>query len=227
MDTPKTRILVVEDDPRIGPRVASGLTRAGFDATLAADGDVGVELGLTGDFDLIVLDLMLPGRDGFELLEAWSGRVGAPVLVLSARTALADRVASFELGAVDYLPKPFFLEELILRIRARLGVAAPRPTRRAGFGDVDLDLDARSVTRGGQAVALTAHEFNVLAALVEARGRVLTRAQIAEAALPYEGDRLDRTVDSHVSRIRKKLGGEAARAIATVYGVGYRLADDE
>jgi two-component system OmpR family response regulator len=222
MTEQRYRVLVVEDDPRMGPSIVAGLTRAGFDATLAADGDRGLELSAGERFDLVVLDLMLPGRSGHELLEAWSGRLGAPVIVLTARTELDSRVRSFEGGAVDFIPKPFWMEELVLRVRARLGVSAPRPDRRLSLGEVALDLDAREARRGEEALGLTAHEFNILALLVERAGQVLTRGQIADRALPMEGDRIDRTVDSHISRIRKKLGPEGG-CIATVYGVGYRL----
>ncbi len=218
----RERILVVEDDPGIGPRLVAGLIQHGYDAVLAADGPTGRALALEDRFDLVVLDLMLPGEDGFALLEAWRGRTSVPVVVLTARTGLDDRLRSFDLGAVDYLPKPFFLEELLVRIRTRLG-RRPAPERRSvPLGTCLVDLDARAVTRDGADLGLTAHEFNVLAALVEAPGRAFTRAQLAERALPHGGERLDRTVDTHVSRVRRKLGADAD-ALKTVFGVGYRL----
>ncbi len=217
----RSRILVVEDDPQIGAMVVSGLIRHGFDAVLAADGDEGAALHPHERFDLVVLDLMLPGQDGFTLLEAWAGRSSVPVIVLTARSDLEDRLRSFALGAIDFLPKPFFLEELLVRIRARLGLRAPRPRQALEVGDCTVDLDARDVQRGGASVGLTAHEFNVLAVLVTNPGRAFTRAQLVERALPEGGERLERTVDSHVSRIRRKLGRDGEK-VRTVFGVGYR-----
>lgn len=217
------RILVVEDDPPIAAGVVRGLTHAGFAVELASDGARGAALGLAGGFALAVLDLMLPGQGGFEVLDQWRGRISTPVIVLTARTDLDSRLRAFELGAVDYLPKPFWIEELVARIRARLRLPAPAPARTAAWDDVVLDLDARAVSVAGAEVALTAHEFNVLAYLAERPGRAVTRRQLAEAALPAGGDRSDRTVDSHIARIRRKLGRPGGLRIATVWGIGYRF----
>ncbi len=169
---------------------------------------------------------MLPARGGFEVLATWRGRSSTPVIVLTARTDLESRLRAFELGAVDYLPKPFWIEELVVRIRARLrighaGVAAP--ARAVRWDDVVLDLDARAVHVAGAPLALTAHEFNVLSYMVERPGRAVTRRQLAEAALPAAGDRSDRTVDSHIARIRRKLGRPGGARLATVWGIGYRF----
>ncbi len=223
MTDTRARILVVEDDPSIGPRIAAGLLRVGFDTVLAADGLQARTLLLQGRFSLVILDLMLPGMDGFALLEAWRDRSSVPVIVLTARTALDDRLQSFQLGAADWLPKPFFMEELITRVRVRLGrTAIAQPERVVAFGDCVLDLDARRVCRDGAVLPMTAHEVNLLVVLVTNAGRVFTRAQLAERALPAEGDRSPRTVDSHIYRIRRKLG-EAGGGIRTVFGVGYRF----
>lgn len=216
------RILVVEDDPRIGGSVVAGLIRAGFDAVLAADGCAGATLLANETFDLVVLDLMLPGRSGFELLRAWEGRHSVPVVVLSARTDLEDRLRVFELGAVDFLPKPFYVEELLVRIRARLGATpAAVPRQVLTFEGCELDRDARQARLDGVDLGLTTHEFNVLWVLAAAPGRAFTRSQLAERALPEDGERLERTVDSHVYRIRRKLGHAGGR-LQTVFGVGYR-----
>lgn len=220
--TASSRILVVEDDPRIGAQVVSGLIREGFDATLASDGDQGRTRLLGEAFDLVVLDIMLPGADGFSILETWEGRSSVPVIVLTARTDLEDRLRSFALGAVDFLVKPFYLEELVARIRARLGARAIEPTRVVRLGACDVDLDARDVRREGMSLGLTAHEFNVLSTLLMSRGRAFSREQLARKALPERGERLDRTVDSHISRIRRKLGDDGA-LVRTVFGVGYRV----
>ncbi len=189
-------------------------------------GDEGLERILADAFDLVLLDLMLPERSGFEILDAVRTRTSVPILVVSARTDLPSRLGSFEAGAVDFVPKPFFIEELVARIRARLALTRPAPRRELALADVVLDLDARVVRRGETELELTAHEFNVLAFLRERAGRALTRAQIAEGALPASGERADRTVDSHVSRIRKKLGAPAADQIQTVWGIGYRCAQE-
>lgn len=221
-ETSRGEILVVEDDPPIAAGIVRGLAAAGFRVELAHDGRLGAALALSRPFDLIVLDLMLPELGGFEVLEQLGGRLSTPVIVLTARTELDARLRAFAAGAVDYLPKPFFVEELVARIRARLRLSEAAPARVVAWDGAELDLDARVVSLAGQALALTAHEFNVLAYLVERPGRAITRRQLAEAALPTGGDRSERTVDSHVARIRRKLGGAAAR-IATVWGIGYRF----
>ncbi len=219
-------ILIVEDDLKVVEGLVRGLHRAGFETSLAMSGDVGLERILSGCFDLVLLDLMLPERSGFEILEAVRTRVSVPIVVLSAMGDLPSRLKSFDSGAVDFVPKPFFMEELVARIRARLALDVATPKRELPFGDVVIDLDARLVRRGEVDLGLTAHEFNVLTFLRERAGRALTRAQIAESALPEGGERFDRTVDSHVSRIRKKLGEPAAGHLETVWGIGYRCAEE-
>lgn len=221
-DKPSATILVIEDDPPIAAGVVRGLTGAGFAVELASDGRRGAELALARPFDLVVLDLMLPELGGFEVLELWRGRLSIPVIVLSARTELDARLQAFAGGAVDYLPKPFWIEELLARVRARLRLPEAAPARTIAWDDAVLDLDARTVSVAGEPLGLTAHEFNVLLYMVERPGRAITRRQLAEAALPAGGDRSERTVDSHLARIRRKLGPAAAR-IATVWGIGYRF----
>jgi DNA-binding response OmpR family regulator len=142
--------------------------------------------------------------------------------VLSALTDLPARLKSFETGAVDFVPKPFFMEELVARIRSRLDLGQAEERRELTLEDVVLDLDARVVRRNGEDLGLTGYEFNVLALLCQRAGRAQTRAQIADHALSEDGDCSDRTVDSHISRIRKKLGPEAGGRIRTVWGIGYR-----
>ncbi len=219
----RPRLLVVEDDLSVVQGLVRGLHRAGFDVSVSMDGTEGVRRALDEPFDLVILDLMLPGQDGFQVLDGWRGRLSVPVIVLSARTELEARLRSFDLGAVDFVPKPFWMEELVARIRARLALDDETPRRVVSFAGVSVDLDGRRVSRGGEEVPLTAHEFNVLAWLVERPDRAVSRQQIAEHALPEEGDRQERTLDSHVSRIRKKLGPDAAACIQTVWGIGYRF----
>jgi two-component system, OmpR family, response regulator len=220
--TPK-RILVIEDDFAVASGLVKGLSKAGFLVTLAMDGDIGAQRGLCEPFSLAVLDLTLPGKDGLEVLESWSGRLSLPVIVLSARTELQARLHAFELGAVDFLPKPFWMEELVARIRTRLRLSESVPARTVRWFGVELDLDGRCVRRDGRELPFTSHEFNVLAWLAERPGRSISRRQLAENALSHSGEAADRTVDSHVSRVRRKLGMDAAQAIRTIWGVGYRF----
>lgn len=216
----KPRLLVVEDDMQVVQGLVGGLTRAGFDVTVAMEGEEATRLALQ-PFDAIVLDLMLPGRTGFDVLAAMSGRVSTPVIVLSARTELESRLRSFQLGAVDFVPKPFWIEELIVRLRSRLALREEPARRTFTVGSVVLDLDRRTATRDGQDVGLTPYEFNIVAWLVERPRRAVSRRILAENTLTEESGATERTVDTHVSRIRKKLGAEGGR-IATVWGIGYR-----
>ena len=165
---------------------------------------------------------MLPKRTGFEVLEAMCNRVSVPVIVLSALSDLPARLKSFENGAVDFVPKPFFIEEIVARIRSRLEVHDVQTRRTLTLGDAVLDLDSRLVFKNEIEVGLTGYEFNVLAFLCKRIGRAQTRDQIAVHALSEDGDCSDRTVDSHISRIRKKLGPDTGRLIKTVWGIGYR-----
>lgn len=219
-------LLIVEDDLSVVQGLVRGLNKAGFTTSLAMDGNEGLARILREPFDLVLLDLMLPERGGLDILEAVSSRSSVPIIVLTARTDLPARLQSFQHGAIDFVPKPFFMEELVARIRARLALTAPAPARRVRLADVVLDLDARRVLRDGTDLGLTAHEFNLLAFLRERAGRTVTRAQLADHALPEDGERTDRTVDSHVSRIRKKLGKPAGACIRTVWGIGYTCDPD-
>lgn len=219
-DTP--HILIVEDDAGVAQGLMRGLKQAGFRLSLAMSGDRGLELILSEAFDLVLLDLMLPERTGFEVLDAVRSRASVPIIVLSAMTHLPARLKSFEIGAVDFVPKPFFMEELVARIRSRLNLGQSKERRKLALADTVLDLDARVVQRNGEDLGMTGYEFNVLALLRQRAGRAQTRAQIADQALSEDGDCNDRTVDSHISHIRKKLGPEAAKHIKTVWGIGYR-----
>lgn len=215
-------ILIVEDDAGVVQGLVHGLKQAGFRTSLAMDGAQGLERILQEKFDLVLLDLMLPERTGFEVLDALCTRASVPVIVLSALSDLPSRLRSFERGAVDFVPKPFFMEELVARIRSRLGLGRVEARRVRKLADAVVDLDARVVRRNDEDLGMTGYEFNVLAFLLGRAGRAQTRGQIADHALSEDGDCSDRTVDSHISRIRKKLGPEAAARIKTVWGIGYR-----
>lgn len=222
-DLSLAHLLVVEDDPSIAAGLVRGLKQAGFAVQLATDGDQAALLVEKDPPALVVLDLNLPGRDGFSLLESWQTRQSFPVIVLTARAGLEERVRSFQLGAADYVAKPFWLEELLARIKTRLRLKEMAPARGVRWADLHLDLDARTVTREGQGgLELTAAEYNLLAYLAERPGRAVSRDQLGQHALPLLGERNDRTIDSHIARVRKKLGpgGEAIRA---VWGIGYRF----
>ena len=210
-ETVPSRVLVIEDDRQIAVSLVKGLEQHGFDARSAYDGARGLELVMEWAPDLVVVDLMLPEVDGFEILERCRDRTSVPFIVLTARTELDARLQAFEQGAVDFLSKPFWLEELVARIRLRLGLSA-RESEREVFvwANVSFDLDAARVTCGGDDLGLTAHEINVLRYLVRRAGRALSRDQIARGALSVDGETSARTVDSHVARLRKKLGKEAA-----------------
>ncbi|HJL17927.1 MAG TPA: response regulator transcription factor [Sandaracinaceae bacterium LLY-WYZ-13_1] len=214
------RLLVIEDDAAVGRRMVRGLERAGFEVEWHTDGDRGLERAGDPSFELVVLDLMLPGLGGLEVLERLRGRATTPVVVVSARDGLESRLAAFDLGAVDFVAKPFWMEELVARIHRRLG---QRPARVVRWDEVELDLDSRAVRVRGRDARLTPSELALLARLAASEGRAVSRADLAEAS---GGGATERTVDSHVARIRKKLE-DGARAIHTVRGFGYRLVREE
>src|SRR3954470_18266572 len=221
-----SRVLVVEDDAGVAGGIVRGLRDAGFEVELATDGAMGAKKALENGFDAIVLDLMLPEQSGFAVMEQLRGHTSMPVLVLTAKADLADRLRSFDLGAVDFVTKPFWMEELVARLRARLRIAVEAPKRVVTWQDVSLDLDGRTVTVGGAAVLFTRHEFDILAYLVERPSRAISRDQLAEHALMPDGQRDARTVDTHIARIRKKLGTKGGARVVTVWGIGYRFEPD-
>jgi two-component system OmpR family response regulator len=227
LDASALRLLVVEDDAGVAGGIVRGLREVGFDVELATNGVDGARKALEGGFAAIVLDLMLPEQSGFAVLEQLQGRTSAPILVLTATSDLADRLRCFSLGAADYVTKPFWLEELVARLRTRLRINSEAPKRVIRWANVALDLDSRMVTVGGDDAELTRNEFDLLAHLVERQGRAISRAQLAEHALtPFE-QRDARTVDSHVARIRRKLGADGGGRVVTVWGIGYRFEADK
>jgi DNA-binding response OmpR family regulator len=217
------RVLVVEDDCALAAGLVRGLVQQGFEVELHTTGAEVARAALAGEHDIVVLDLMLPEKGGFAVLEELQHRSGPPVIVLTALTDLEDRLRSFRLGAADYLGKPFWIEELVARIRTRLGLTgAPPAARVLEIGGLTIDLDARRVAVDGVEAPLTRTELDVLAYLAQRPGRAVPRSQLAEHVLPSLEGGDPRTVDAHVTRVRKKLG-RAGACIATVWGIGYRL----
>ncbi|MEW6487466.1 MAG: response regulator transcription factor [Thermodesulfobacteriota bacterium] len=226
------RILVIDDDAELCELLADYLGSEGFSVVAAHDAESGLSRALEGQASLVVLDVMLPGMSGFELLRRLRERSRVPVVMLTARGDDVDRIVGLEMGADDYLPKPFNPRELVARIRAvlRRGPPASDPSDRAppplSVGDLELDPATRVVRQGGRPVELTSVEFSLLEALVRAAGTVVPREALAEAALGRKLSAYDRSVDVHVSSLRRKLGprvGELER-IKPVRGVGYLYA---
>lgn len=215
------RILLVEDDRRLGEQVADTLRGARHEVVWVRDGDTGLRTAPEG-FDLAILDLMLPGAHGLDVLKHLRRHSALPVLVLSAVTATPDKVRALALGADDFVTKPFWPEELLARVEARLRRPALRTSGSVALDRLVLDADARTVTVDGDDVGLTRLEFDLLAALARKPGVAVSRAWLVDQALEADRDGADRALDVHVSRIRRKLG-RASRQLATVWGVGYRL----
>ncbi|MEO5761563.1 MAG: response regulator transcription factor [Vicinamibacteria bacterium] len=216
-----SKILLVEDDKNLGDQIVSHLTRDGFEVTWLRDGSSALDAEPT-NFDLIVLDLMLPGAHGLDILKIYRETAETPVLVLSARNETSTKVRSLALGADDYVTKPFWPEELLARIQARLRRPLLHATDVIETGALRIDVNARVVENGGQKVDLTRIEFDLLAALAQRLGSAITRQSLVDRVLDPDREGTSRTLDVHFSRVRKKLGSEGAR-IATVWGVGYRL----
>ncbi|GAB2740361.1 response regulator transcription factor [Streptomyces bullii] len=216
------RILIAEDEERIASFVEKGLRANGFTTTVASDGDTGYEYALTGGFDLVVLDINLPGRDGFTILrELREARVTTPVIVLTARDSVRDTVAGLEGGADDWMTKPFRFEELLARVRLRLRTAARAPEVTVlRSGSLSLDLRTRRARADDRTVDLTAREFVLLELFLRHPGQVLSREQILSHVWGYDFDPGSNIVDVYVRTLRKKLG---AQRVETVRGMGYRL----
>ena len=212
------RILIVEDEPSLLKSLAGVFREEGYAVDEAEDGEIGLQKALWTDYDALILDVMLPGISGFEVLERLRVRKKTPVLLLTARDQASDRVRGLDSGADDYLPKPYDLRELLARIRALIRRSAGNPSAIAHFGDVEIDFNARMVTQNGDEVALTAKEYALVTMLAQHRDRVFTRAQLYEHLFDEMDDTCSNLLDVHVSNVRKKLGKEF---IVTRRGHGY------
>ncbi len=219
------QILVIEDEPGIVDFLERGLTAYGYKVESALDGITGTERALGEPFDLVVLDMMLPGRGGLEILELLrDAKPALPVIVLTARGDVEDRVIGLDAGAIDYLTKPFSLSELAARVRAQLRVLAQTPTTTLSGGDVEVNLITREVRRSGDIVRLSTTEFELLTYLLGNPGRVLSREQILRAVWGYDYDPGTNVVDVYVGYLRRKLRKEGEKdPIVTVRSVGYRF----
>ena len=214
------RILVVEDEPDLLRGLASILREEGYAVDEAEDGEKGLQKALWTDYDVLILDVMLPGINGFEVLERLRVRKTTPVLLLTARDQSTDRVLGLDSGADHYLPKPFDLPELLARIRALIRRSAGQPSATAQFGNVIINFNARSVLLDGVEVALTGREYALVSMLAQYRDRVFTRAQLYEHLFDEMDDSSSNLLDVHVSNVRKKLGKDI---IVTRRGHGYGI----
>jgi two-component system alkaline phosphatase synthesis response regulator PhoP len=223
-------ILVIDDEPKIVKQARDYLEKGGFRVFAAGDGTTGLAIARHEWPDLVVLDLNLPGIDGLDVCRALRRESAVPIIMLTARVEETDRLIGLELGADDYITKPFSPRELVARVRAVLrrvqgGVRQPGRIR---AGDLEIDLHGHRVTRAGEPVRLTRTEFNLLATLAQHPGQTFTRAQLLDRlhGVAYEG--FDRSVDAHIKNLRRKLEPDPVepRYVLTVYGVGYRFTDE-
>jgi two-component system copper resistance phosphate regulon response regulator CusR len=220
-----TRILIVEDEDRIASFLRKGLHSNGYSTSVAGTGEEALTLARTGDFDLMILDLGLPDIDGFEVLQRVRGRDRSmPVIVLTARDAVPDRVSGLEGGADDYVPKPFSFEELLARIRVRLRTDRGPEKTVLQAGDAVLDLRTRRLTVGSKTLELSAREFSMAELFFRHPAQVLSREQLLSNVWGYDFDPGSNVVDVYVGYLRKKLG---KGRIKTVRGMGYRLEPDD
>jgi two-component system alkaline phosphatase synthesis response regulator PhoP len=224
------RILVVDDDHKIVRLLRASLEQAGYKVIVAYDGKTALRMLRQERPDLLVLDLMLPERDGWEVtrvMRSDATLAATPIIMLSARVEHHNRIVGLELGADDYVTKPFHPGELIARVRAVLRRVQQGPvvSRVIRTGELTIDLDAHRVEMQGQVVHLTPSEFGLLQALAEHRGHALTRSEMIERGLGYHYEGIERTVDSHIRNLRRKLSdaGGSPELVETVFGVGYRL----
>ncbi len=219
-------ILVIEDEAWIADFLARGLSAYGFTVRSAVDGVGGTEMALNESVDLVVLDMMLPGRGGLEVLAEVSGaKPELPIIILTARGEIEDRVAGLDAGAVDYITKPFSLSELAARIRAQLRLVRETPRTALAGGGIEVNLLTREVYRDGEPVRLSTTEFELLVYLMRNRGRVLARDEILRRVWGVDFDPGTNLVDVYIGYLRRKLGGgEHGALIVTIRNVGYRFA---
>jgi two-component system copper resistance phosphate regulon response regulator CusR len=224
------KILVIEDDAKTANAIRSGLRGEGYEADSARTGEDGFFQLNAEPFDLVLLDWMLPGRDGIEILKTLRARgTRTPVLLLTARDTVEDRVLGLDSGADDYLVKPFAFAELLARVRALLRRAGETDALRKQVGDLTLDVENRRVLRGSQEISLTPREFELLAYLVRNHGQAVTRPMLAKEVWrePHRATPLDNVIDVHVAHLRRKIDdGQRVKLIHTLRGIGFVLRED-
>lgn len=223
------KILLVEDETEIGTLVRDGLTNEGFTVDYCEDGDSGMEHATTKSYDAVVLDVMLPGRSGLEILKKIrEDHNNVPVIIITARGESDDRIEGLNLGADDYLPKPFYVEELVARLRAIWRRSSDSNMSLLSVGTLSANLMSREVQRSGEAIDMTPKEFALLAFLMRSPGRVLTRTQILEGVWGYHFDPGTNLVDVYIRRLRTKIDLEGeVPLIQTLRGVGYKMVDPD
>jgi len=225
------KILVIEDDKKVAQALKKGLESERYDVELAPTGEIGFFLINARKFDLIILDLMLPGRDGLEILAVVRGRNDkTPVLILTAKDAVEDKVVGLDAGADDYLVKPFAFPELLARIRALLRRGTNGQAIKFKLADLDMDLVRRVVTRAGRPISLTVREFELLEYLLRNQGQIVTREMLARDVWKetQRATPLDNVIDVHIARLRKKIDEQAeTRLLRTVRGVGFILTEKD
>jgi two-component system alkaline phosphatase synthesis response regulator PhoP len=230
MSQPRRRVLVVEDEPSLQVTLTDRLEAEGYQVTIAGGGEAALEACAHQSFDVVLLDVALPGRDGLEVCRELRARgTTVPILMLTARSQLVDRVVGLKLGADDYLTKPFEMAELLARMEALLRRAAPAgaiAAARFSFGDLEVDFRGAEVRRGGIRVELSNLELRLLRYLALHRGEVISRERLLDEVWGYSSDVYSRTVDVHVASLRQKLEENPRRPqlIVTVHGMGYKLA---
>lgn len=226
MQQPLARLVLIEDDERLARQLLPALAHAGYPSQWAATAGEGLEAIKLHDPDLVLLDLMLPDGSGFEVLRALRAGSAVPVIVLTARLLGQDKVRALDLGADDYITKPFWTEELCARIRAvlRRGVLSPSAPDCLRFGAVEIDVGARAISVAGERKHLTVTEYDLMIYLAKRPGRVVLREHLIDAVLPGEDSAFE-ALQAHISRLRRKLG-EDGKAIVTVRGIGYRFAGE-
>lgn len=224
------KILVIEDDIKTAQAIRNGLSGEGYEAAIAKTGEEGFFLLNAESFDLVILDWMLPGRDGIEILKTLRARgTKTPVLLLTARDAIEDRVLGLDAGADDYLVKPFAFAELLARLRALLRRAGSEEPLRKQIADLVLDVQTRRVVRGTQELVLTPREFDLLLYLLSHQGQTVTRQMLAKDVWrePHRATPLDNVIDVHVAHLRKKIDeGQGVKLLHTVRGVGFILREE-
>lgn len=224
-------ILVIEDEKKVAEAIRQGLEADSYTATVASTGEEGFFQLNTGTFDLVLLDLMLPGRDGIEILTTLRKRgFDTPVLILTARDSVEDRVLGLDSGADDYLVKPFAFPELLARIRLLLRRGRNEPTMKVKMADLEMDPITRKVTRRGELLELTAREYDLLEYLLRHRGRIVSREMLARDVwhVQERSTPIDNVIDVHIARLRRKVDGQDEhKLIKTVRGIGFVMREDE